>query len=80
MKLYTTSKIRNIGLVGHGGTGKTSLAEAMLFHTGANTRIGKVDDDTSLSRICLSISILYQLILNPLNTKYNAPLYFTGRL
>ena len=48
MKLYTTEKIRNIGLVGHGGTGKTSLAEAMLFHTGANTRIGKVDDDTSV--------------------------------
>jgi elongation factor G len=48
MKLYTTDKIRNIGLVGHGGTGKTSLAEAMLFHTGANTRIGKVDDDSSV--------------------------------
>ncbi len=48
MKLYTTEKIRNIGLVGHGGTGKTSVAEAMLFHTGANTRIGKVDDDTSV--------------------------------
>ena len=48
MKLYTTEKIRNIGLVGHGGTGKTSLAEAMLFHTGANNRIGKVDDDSSV--------------------------------
>ncbi len=48
MKLYTPDKIRNIGLVSHGGAGKTTLAEAMLFHTGANTRIGKVDDGTSL--------------------------------
>jgi elongation factor G len=48
MKLYPTEKIRNIGLFGHGGSGKTSFAEAALFHTGANTRIGKVDDDTSV--------------------------------
>ncbi|OIP27264.1 translation elongation factor G [bacterium CG2_30_54_10] len=48
MKLYTPDKIRNIGLVSHGGAGKTTLAEAMLFHTGANTRIGKVDDGTSV--------------------------------
>ncbi|MDN5279868.1 MAG: elongation factor [Clostridiales bacterium] len=48
MKLYTTEKIRNIGLFGHGGSGKTSFAEAALFHTGANSRIGKVDDDSSV--------------------------------
>ena len=48
MKVYTTDKIRNIGLLGHGGTGKTSIAEAAIFHTGANSRIGKVDDDSSL--------------------------------
>ncbi|MGI5912916.1 MAG: elongation factor G [Syntrophomonadaceae bacterium] len=44
MKVYPTNKIRNIALVGHGGTGKTSLAEAMLYNTGAIKRIGKVDD------------------------------------
>ncbi|HOY68807.1 MAG TPA: GTP-binding protein, partial [Candidatus Ozemobacteraceae bacterium] len=48
MKLYTTDKIRNIGLVSHGGAGKTSLTEALLFHTGANSRIGKVDDGSSV--------------------------------
>jgi elongation factor G len=41
------SKIRNIGFVGHGGVGKTSLVEAILFATGATTRIGKVEDGTT---------------------------------
>ncbi len=49
MKVYPTNKIRNIALVGHGGTGKTSLAEAMLFNTGANTRLGKVDDGNTVA-------------------------------
>lgn len=48
MKAYNTDKIRNIGLFGHGGSGKTSFAEAVIFHTGANNRIGKVDDDSSI--------------------------------
>src|SRR5437667_399699 len=41
------TKIRNIGFVGHGGVGKTSLVEAILFAAGATTRIGRVDDGTT---------------------------------
>src|SRR5713101_451751 len=41
------AKIRNIGFVGHGGVGKTSLVEAILFAAGAVSRIGKVDDGTT---------------------------------
>lgn len=44
LKKYASANIRNIGLVGHGGSGKTTIAEAMLFTTGAVTRFGKVDE------------------------------------
>ena len=49
MKHYTADKIRNIGLFSHGGAGKTSLAEAMLFATGATTRLGKVEDGNTVT-------------------------------
>ncbi|HWC13052.1 MAG TPA: elongation factor G [Actinomycetota bacterium] len=48
MKTYPTEKIRNIVLVGHGGAGKTSLAEAMLFKSGATTRMGKTTDGNTV--------------------------------
>ena len=47
MKEYATSEIRNLALVSHGGVGKTSLAEAMLFTAGASPRLGRVDDGTT---------------------------------
>jgi len=49
VKEYTVDKIRNVGLVSHGGVGKTSLAEAMLFSTGETNRIGTVDEGTTIS-------------------------------
>src|SRR5512137_1270585 len=48
MKQFERSHIRNIGTFGHGGEGKTSLVEAILFDTGENSRLGRVDDGSSL--------------------------------
>jgi elongation factor G len=49
LKSYDTQNIRNICFVGHGGCGKTSLAETLLFNSGAVTRIGKVNDGNTVS-------------------------------
>ncbi len=68
MKDYTVDKIRNVGLVSHGGVGKTSLAEAMLFSAGEINRLGTIDDGTTVSdyssdeidrKISISSSILH---------------------
>ena len=49
MKEYQTEEIRNIVLLGHGSSGKTSLSEAMLYSAGATTRLGRVDEGTTVS-------------------------------
>lgn len=49
MNIYTTDKIRNVALLGHGGCGKTSLAEAMAYLSGITSRMGKVDDGNTVS-------------------------------
>ncbi len=67
MKEYTTEFLRNIALVSHGGAGKTMLAEALLHVTGAATRLGKIEDGTTISdydeeeirrKISLSTSVI----------------------
>ena len=47
MKRYPVDKIRNVAVAGHGGTGKTSLVEAMLFAAKAVDRLGRVEDGTT---------------------------------
>jgi elongation factor G len=63
-----TGKIRNVGVVGHGGVGKTSLVEAVLFAAGAVTRLGRVDDGSTTTdfdpdeikrKISINTSIAY---------------------
>ena len=49
MNVYTTDKIRNVVLLGHGGCGKTSLVEAMAYLAGMTTRMGKVADGNTIS-------------------------------
>ncbi len=49
MAAVETKRIRNIALLGHGGCGKTSLAEAMLYITGASDRLGKIADGNTVS-------------------------------
>ncbi|MBQ6713947.1 MAG: elongation factor G [Clostridia bacterium] len=48
MKNYPAEKIKNIAFLGHGGSGKTTLADAMLFYGKAADRIGKTQDGTAL--------------------------------
>ena len=49
MANYTTAHLRNIALVGHSSSGKTTLAEAMLFDTGVTNRRGRVEDGSTVS-------------------------------
>jgi elongation factor G len=67
MKEYGTDAIRNIALIGHGSAGKTTLVEAFLHFTGASTRLGKIEDGTTISdfeeeeirrKISLSTSVI----------------------
>lgn len=49
MKEYATDRLRNVALLGHSSSGKTTFAEALLFASGGSTRLGKVDDGSTVS-------------------------------
>lgn len=49
MKRYSINNLRNIGFIGHGSTGKTSLVEALLYNANVITRLGKIEDGTTVS-------------------------------
>ncbi|MGE5333947.1 MAG: elongation factor G, partial [Nitrososphaerota archaeon] len=49
MNVYRAQQIRNVAVIAHGGSGKTSLMDAALFDSGAVNRIGKVDEESSIS-------------------------------
>ena len=49
MNVYTTDKIRNVIVLGHGGAGKTTVVEAMAYLSGLTTRMGKISDGNTIS-------------------------------
>jgi elongation factor G len=49
MKVYETAAIRNVAVVGHGGCGKTTLVSALLYDMGAVTRLGRIEDGTTVT-------------------------------
>lgn len=48
MRDYTINNLRNVGLIGHNGSGKTSLAESILYYSKATERLGKIEDGTTI--------------------------------
>ena len=49
MKAYATQSLRNVGIAGHGDTGKTQLVSSLLFTAGMTTRLGKVAEGNTVT-------------------------------
>ena len=72
MKGYSTSNVRNIALLGHGGTGKTTFLEACLKETGVISRMGKVEDGNTVSDFDkMEIDKGYSISLSIVPVEYN---------
>ena len=91
MKEYTPDHIRNVALIGHGGAGKTSLTEAMIFSAGGTNRLGKVEEGNTLSdyhsdetsrQISINTSLLFSEWKNTKINILDTPGYldFTGEV
>ena len=48
MRNYTINNLRNVGFIGHNGTGKTALAESILYYSKVTDRLGKIEDGTTV--------------------------------
>ena len=72
MKGYNTSNIRNVALLGHGGTGKTTFLESCLKETGVISRMGKVEDGNTVSDFDkMEIEKGYSISLSIVPVEYN---------
>ena len=70
MKVYTTDRIRNVVVLGHGGSGKTSLVEALAYMGGITSRLGSVAEGNTIS----------DLIKKRSNVNFNQYICSTGDL
>ena len=71
MNVYTTDKIRNIVLLGHGGAGKTSLVESMAYLSGITSRMGRVEDGNTAA--CISHTTPMPFLYLPQRQTYLIP-------
>jgi elongation factor G len=72
LKEYLTDAIRNIAFIGHGGSGKTSISEYLLYYAGETNRIGRVEEGNTISDYTANeIEKQFSIVATPLNIEWN---------